>query len=141
MMHFGKCCTPIPGDPIIGLITRGRGISVHRTDCPNIADIAEDPDRIASVEWDVEEEQAFTVQLLVKGNDRKYLLSDVARVISDSGANIQSSSVRTLQNVAEESFWVDIKDTRQLQTLIRRLNNVDGVTEVCRVDDPQPQAS
>ena len=138
MIHFGKCCTPIPGDPVIGLITRGRGISVHRTDCPNIADIAEDPDRIASVEWDIEEEQAFTVQLLVKGSDRKYLLSDVARAISDSGANIQSSSARTMQNTAEETFFVDIKDTRQLQNLMRRLTQVEGVTDVRRVDDPQP---
>ncbi len=138
MIHFGKCCTPIPGDPVIGLITRGRGISVHRTDCPNIGDIAEDPDRIASVEWDIEEEQAFTVQLQVKGTDRKYLLSDVARAISDAGANIQSSAARTTQNTAEETFWVDIKDTRQLQTLMRRLSNVEGVTDVRRVDDPQP---
>lgn len=141
MIHFGKCCTPIPGDPVMGLITRGRGISVHRTDCPNIADVAEDPDRIASVEWDIEEEQAFTVQLLVKGTDRKYLLSDVARAISDSGANIQSSSARTKQNTAEETFFVDIKDTRQLQNLIRRLIQVEGVTDVHRVDDPQPAAS
>ncbi len=141
MIHFGKCCTPIPGDPVIGLITRGRGISVHRTDCPNIGDIAEDPDRIASVEWDIEEEQAFTVQLQVKGTDRKYLLSDVARAISDAGANIQSSAARTTQNTAEETFWVDIKDTRQLQTLMRGLSNVEGVTDVRRVDDPQPVSS
>lgn len=138
MIHFGKCCTPIPGDPVIGLITRGRGISVHRTDCPNIGDIADDPDRIASVEWDVEEEQAFTVQLMVKGTDRKYLLSDVARGVSDAGANIQSSSTRTMQNTAEATLFVDIKDTRQLQTMMRRLTDVEGVTDVRRVDDPQP---
>jgi guanosine-3',5'-bis(diphosphate) 3'-pyrophosphohydrolase len=138
MIHFGKCCTPIPGDPIIGLITRGRGVSVHRMDCPNMGDIAEDPDRITAVEWDLEEEQAFTVQLLVKGADRQYLLSDVTRTISDAGANIQGTAARTTNNTAEETFWVDIKNTHQLQKLMRRLSDVEGVTDVLRVDDPQP---
>ena len=138
MIQFGKCCTPIPGDPIIGLITRGRGISVHRTDCPNIADITEDPDRILNVDWDLDEEQAYTVQLLVRSTDRKYLLSDISRVISDTGANIQSSATRTAGHQAEETFWVDVRDTRQLQALTRKLLEVDGVTEVRRVDEPTP---
>jgi len=138
MIQFGKCCTPIPGDDIIGLITRGRGISVHRTDCPNISDISEDPDRILSVEWDLEEEQAFTVQLLVRSNDRKYLLSDISRVISDTGANIQSSATRTAGHLAQETFWIDVRDTQQLQTITRQVLEVDGVVEVRRVDEPVP---
>ncbi|MFH1569272.1 MAG: bifunctional (p)ppGpp synthetase/guanosine-3',5'-bis(diphosphate) 3'-pyrophosphohydrolase [Gemmatimonadota bacterium] len=136
MIQFAKCCTPIPGDPVIGLITRGRGISVHRTDCPNIGDITDDPDRILAVDWNLEEEQAFTVQLLVRSNDRKYLLSETSRVISDTGANIQSSSTRTADHQAEETFWIDVHDTRQLQTMMRKLLEVGGVTEVRRVDGP-----
>ena len=136
MIHFGKCCTPIPGDSIIGLVTRGRGISVHRADCPNAADITEHPDRLLAVEWDVEDEQAFTVQLLVTGNDRKYMLSDIARVISDTGANIQRTSAQTQQHVVEDTFWIDVKNTRQLQSLMKKISQLDGVTHVHRVDQP-----
>ena len=135
MIHFGKCCTPIPGDPIIGLITRGRGLSVHRTDCPNFADLAEDPERLTPVAWDLEEEQAFTVQLLVRGHDRKYFLSDVTRVISDTGANIVSCATRTLAHVVEETFWIDVHDSRQLQKMVKKLRGLEGVTEVQRVDE------
>ena len=139
MIHFGKCCTPIPGDPIIGLITRGRGLSVHRTDCPNFADLAEDPERLTPVAWDLEEEQAFTVQLLVRGQDRKYFLSDVTRIISDTGANIVSCETRTLAHMVEETFWIDVHDSRQLQKVVRKLRGVEGVTEVQRVDEAAVQ--
>ena len=81
MISFGKCCTPIPGDRIVGLITRGRGVSVHRLDCPNIADMGEDRDRLLDVEWDLEEEHAFTVQLLIRSHDRQYLLTDITKAI------------------------------------------------------------
>jgi len=136
MIHFGKCCTPIPGDPILGLISRGRGISVHRTDCPNTAAISDDPERLIVVEWDVEEEQSFTVQLLVKGHDRKFLLSDVTRVISATGADIRGSSAETRHHMAEDTFWVDVKNTRQLQSLMKQLSQLEGVTHVHRVDEP-----
>ena len=136
MIHFGKCCTPIPGDSIIGLITRGRGISVHRTDCPNTGAISDDPERLIVVEWDVEEEQAFTVQLLVRGHDRKFLLSDVTRTISDTGADIRGSSAETRHHMAEDTFWVDVKNTRQLQSLMKQLSKLEGVTHVHRVDEP-----
>ena len=126
MIHFGKCCTPIPGDPIIGLVTRGRGISVHRTDCPNMSDITEDPERVMAVGWDLEEEQSFTIQLRVRSGDRKYLLSDIAKVISDTGANIQSSSTKTADYHAEQTFWIDVRDTRQLKSVIKRVAGSKG---------------
>lgn len=138
MIQFGKCCTPIPGDSIIGLITRGRGLSVHRTDCPNIADLAEDPARMTPVTWDLEEEQAFTVQLRVHGNDRKFFLSDITRIISETGANIVGCTTRTLAHLAEDTFWVDVNNTRQLHGLVKKLRSVKGVTEVQRVDESIP---
>ena len=141
MIQFGKCCTPIPGDSIIGLITRGRGLSVHRTDCPNIADLAEDPERMTPVAWDLEEDQAFTVQLRVRGNDRKFFLSDVTRIISDAGANIVGCTTRTVAHLAEDTFWVDVNDTRQLQGLVKKLRVVEGVTDVQRVDESMAKAS
>ena len=135
MIQFGKCCSPIPGDSIIGLITRGRGLSVHRTDCPNIADLAEDPERMTPVAWDLDGEHAFTVRLRVRGNDRKFFLSDVTRIISDSAANIVSSTTRTSAHLVEETFWIDVHNTRQLHGLVKKLQDVEGVTEVHRVDE------
>ncbi len=136
MINFAKCCTPISGDPIIGLITRGRGVSVHRADCPNISDITEDPDRLLAVNWDLHEEHSFTVQLLTKSHDRKYLLTDITKVISDTGINIRGSSTRTEAHIAELSFWINVKDTQQLQTIIEKIYQVSGVTDVRRVDEP-----
>ena len=141
LIHFGKCCTPIPGDLVLGLVTRGRGVSVHRTDCPNISDITEDPERIVEVEWDVVEDQSFTVQLLVRSTDRKYLLSDIARVISDIGANIQSTSTTTVDHLAKQTFWIDVRDTQQLQAVIKNLTTVEGVTQVQRVYEPDQSPS
>jgi GTP diphosphokinase / guanosine-3',5'-bis(diphosphate) 3'-diphosphatase len=140
MIQFGKCCSPIPGDSIIGLITRGRGLSVHRTDCPNIADLAEDPERMTPVAWDLDEEQSFTVRLRVCGNDRKFFLSDVSRIISDTGANIVGCTTRTVAHLVEETFWIDVNNTRQLHGLVKKLQVVEGVTEVQRVDESMADA-
>ena len=136
MIHFGKCCSPIPGDRIVGLITKGRGITVHRTDCPNMGDIAEDPDRVTVMEWDVDEEQSFSVQLRVTGTDRTYLLTEMTRVISEAGANIRSAESHTRLNRVEGTFQLDVTDARQLRAMIGGLAKIEGVNEVTRVDDP-----
>ncbi|MSR84387.1 MAG: bifunctional (p)ppGpp synthetase/guanosine-3',5'-bis(diphosphate) 3'-pyrophosphohydrolase [Candidatus Latescibacteria bacterium] len=141
MIQFARCCSPAPGDTILGLITRGRGVSVHRADCHNIAEqMAADPDRLLPVEWDLAEEQVFTVQLVVRSNDRKYLLSDISKTISDTGANIRSSTTDTAENWAIETFWVDVQNSKQLQELIRKVYQVEGVLEVRRGEIPQPRA-
>ena len=136
LINFGKCCNPIPGDPIIGMITRGRGITVHRTDCPNISDLSEQPERLLTVQWDLEEEQTFTVQLRTRSHDRKYLLSDISKAISDTGTNIRGSSTRTSGSISEQSFWIDVNDTRQLRSILEKIRQINGVIEVRRVDEP-----
>ncbi|MEE2627490.1 MAG: ACT domain-containing protein, partial [Candidatus Latescibacterota bacterium] len=135
MITFGKCCTPIPGDAIIGLITRGRGVTVHRTDCPNIGQISEEPERILQVNWDIENDQAFTVQLRVRSHDRKFLLSDISKALGDSGCNIQSATTRTLGEIAEQDFWVDVVDITHLQQSMEKANKIEGVLEVLRIDE------
>ena len=135
MITFGKCCTPIPGDAIVGLITRGRGVTVHRTDCPNIGQISEEPERILQVNWDMENDQAFTVQLRVRSHDRKFLLSDISKALGDSGCNIQSATTRTLGQVAEQDFWVDVVDITHLQQAMEKANKIEGVLEVLRIDE------
>ncbi len=138
MIGFGKCCNPIAGDPIVGLVTRGRGITVHRTDCPNIQDISEDPERMFPVQWDLHEDQSFTVQLRTRGLDRKYLLSDITRAISDTGTNIRGSTTLTRGTMAEQAFWIDVRDIQQLRTILARLQDVEGVLEVQRMNEPAP---
>ena len=135
MMTFGKCCTPIPGDAIVGLITRGRGVTVHRTDCPNIGQISEEPERILQVNWDVEKDQAFTVQLRVRSHDRKFLLSDISKALGDCGCNIQSATTRTLGPIAEQDFGVDVVNITHLQQAMKKTNEIEGVLEVLRIDE------
>ena len=135
MITFGKCCTPIPGDAIVGLITRGRGVTVHRTDCPNIGQISEEPERILQVNWDMENDQAFTVQLRVRSHDRKFLLSDISKALGDSGCNIQSATTSTLGQIAEQDFWVDVVDITHLQHAMEKANKIEGVLEVLRIDE------
>jgi len=138
MVSFGKCCNPITGDPIVGLVTRGRGLTVHRTDCPNIEELSAHPERLIAVEWDEAHDRSFTVQLRTRSLDRKYLLSDMCKAISDTGTNIRGSSTHTHDDVAEQSFWIDVRDTHQLREILARLRSVAGVLEVRRMDEAAP---
>ena len=126
MIRFGKCCGPIPGDEIVGLVTRGRGVTVHRTDCPNIGRISAEPDRLLTVEWELEDEPAFTVQLRTRSWDRTYLLADLSRAISDVGANIRDSTTRTDSGIAEQDFWIDVADNEQLRQAIDQIEHIEG---------------
>jgi GTP diphosphokinase / guanosine-3',5'-bis(diphosphate) 3'-diphosphatase len=136
-INFGKCCTPIPGDPVIGYLTRGRGVSVHRTDCPNLADLAGETERLIPVQWDWRDEQAFTVKLSIKGFDRPYLLSEIAQVVGDVGASIRSLNATTIENMAVDYLWVDVRDTAQLTNLSGALEKLKDVTEVKRISGEQ----
>ena len=136
MIQFGKCCGPIPGDEIVGLVTRGRGVTVHRTDCPNIGRISAEPDRLLAVEWELEDEPAFTVQLRTRSWDRTYLLADIARAISDAGSNIRDSTTRADGHIAEQDFWIDVADNEQLRQAIDQIEQIEGVLKVQRVDEP-----
>lgn len=137
MIQFAQCCTPIPGDSVLGYITRGRGVTVHRDDCPNIVDFAEDGERLIPAQWDLSGDPAFTVQLQIKAHDREYLLSDIAKAASDAKVNIRSLKADTLDHMALDILWVDVSDVRQLQSLTGRLEAIKGVLQVRRVDgDP-----
>ena len=127
---------PIPGDEIVGLVTRGRGVTVHRTACPNIGRISAEPDRLLAVEWELEEEPAFTVHLRTRSWDRTYLLADIARAISDASAPTSAdSTTRTDGHIAEQDFWIDVADNEQLRQAIDQIEHIEGVLEVLRVDE------
>ena len=139
-IHFAQCCTPIPGDPIVGYLTRGRGVSVHRTDCPNLADLADEAERLMPVQWDWRGDQAFTVQLAIKGHDRTYLLSDIAQAVGDVGGSIRSLNATTVDHMAVDYLWVDVRDNKQLTRLVKALQNLKGVLEVKRISGQAPTA-
>ena len=136
MVQFGKCCGPIPGDEIVGLVTRGRGVTVHRTDCYNIGRISAEPDRLLKVDWELDGEPAFTVCLRTRSRDRKSLLADISGAISTVGCNIRESTTRTDSHIAEQNFWIDVADNEQLRQAIDQIKHIEGVSEVLRVDEP-----
>ncbi|QKE84702.1 bifunctional (p)ppGpp synthetase/guanosine-3',5'-bis(diphosphate) 3'-pyrophosphohydrolase [Arthrobacter sp. NEB 688] len=133
-VKLARCCTPVPGDDILGFVTRGNGVSVHRRDCTNADSLLAQSDKIIEVEWAPTSASLFLVQLQVEALDRSRLLSDVTRVISDHGVNILSASVQTSRDrVAILRFTFEMGDPGHLGHVIRAVQNVDGVLDAERV--------
>lgn len=133
-VKLSKCCTPVPGDEIIGFVTRGQGVSVHRTDCNNVASLREQPERLIEVEWTGGANTMFLVQIQVEALDRSRLLSDVTRVLSDSHVNILSASVSTSSDrVALSRFAFEMAEPAHLTTVLNAVRRIDGVFDVHRI--------
>jgi guanosine-3',5'-bis(diphosphate) 3'-pyrophosphohydrolase len=134
-VKLAKCCTPVPGDPIIGFVTRGDGVSVHRVDCTNADQLTSNPERLIDVEWAPSSASVFLVQLQVEALDRNRLLSDVTRVLSDQHVNILSASVQTSRDrVAISRFTFEMGDPAHLDHVIKAVRKIDGVFDVYRVN-------
>lgn len=132
-VKLARCCTPVPRDPIMGFVTRGHGVSVHRKDCGNVAGLLAQPDRVVDVEWSVGSDSLFLVQIQVEALDRARLLSDVTRVLSDSHVNILSASVSTSRDrVALSKFTFEMGDPGHLGHVLNAVRRVDGVFDVYR---------
>ena len=132
-VKVARCCTPVPGDTILGFVTRGSGVSVHRTDCPNAQDLLSQEGRIIDVAWAPSANSIFLVQLQVDAVDRNRLLSDVTRELSDHQVNILSASVHTTRHrVANLRFTFEMGSTAHLDHIIASLRGVDGVYDVYR---------
>jgi guanosine-3',5'-bis(diphosphate) 3'-pyrophosphohydrolase len=131
---LARCCTPVPGDAIVGFVTRGNGVSVHRTDCPNVGSLSTQPERMQEVEWAPTSGSVFLVAIQVEALDRNRLLSDVTRVLSDAHVNILSAAVSTTRDrVAISKFTFEMGDTKHLGHLLRLVRGVEGVYDVYRV--------
>jgi GTP pyrophosphokinase len=136
---LAKCCTPVPGDAIIGFVTRGAGVSVHRADCGNVAGLRAQPERIVEVEWDAGVGTVFLVQIQVEAIDRSRLLSDVTRVLSDHHVNILSATVSTSRDrVAVSRFVFEMAETTHLNSVLAAVRKVDGVFDVYRITGARP---
>ena len=131
---LAKCCTPVPGDDIIGFITRGTGVSVHRADCGNVEGLRAQPERLVEVEWDTSATTMFLVQIQVEALDRSRLLSDVTRVLSDHHVNILSATVSTSRDrVAISRFVFEMAEPAHLNSVLSAVRKVDGVFDVYRI--------
>jgi GTP diphosphokinase / guanosine-3',5'-bis(diphosphate) 3'-diphosphatase len=131
---LARCCTPVPGDDILGFVTRGGGVSVHRTDCTNAGDLQARAERLVDVSWSVSPASVFLVAIQVEALDRHRLLSDVTKVLADEKVNILSASVQTSRDrVAVSRFTFEMGDPKHLGHLLRAVRNVEGVYDVYRV--------
>ena len=136
LVRFSKCCNPVPGDKIIGYITRGRGVSIHRQDCVNIAALYkndEEKKRLIDVFWEDGKQDVYIAQLKIVANDRDGILIDVANAMSDCKVSVKSLNARTTkENMAIVETNIEIKDTVQLNKLITKIKNIKDVVDVTR---------
>ncbi|MFD4399349.1 RelA/SpoT family protein [Kitasatospora sp. NPDC058397] len=133
-VKLSRCCTPVPGDPIVGFVTRGNGVSVHRADCVNVESLSQQPERMIDVEWAATQSSVFLVAIQVEALDRSRLLSDVTRVLSDQHVNILSAAVQTSRDrVAMSRFTFEMGDPKHLGHVLKAVRGVEGVYDVYRV--------
>jgi GTP pyrophosphokinase len=134
LVRIARCCVPVPGDEIVGFVTVGRGVSVHRADCANIGSLGERAERMIEVSWDVDHHGSFFAWLQVEALDRPKLLRDITEIISDHGGNIHAASSATGRDrVAVLRFEVQLSDPQQLDRVIAEAGRVDGVFDAYRL--------
>jgi GTP diphosphokinase / guanosine-3',5'-bis(diphosphate) 3'-diphosphatase len=133
LVRMAKCCTPVPGDRIVGYISLGKGITIHRDDCPNVKALKRNPERFTDVEWDGDASKSFRVQIAVDAWDRPRLLEDVARTFAEHGANIVSYGGVVEDQLAKNWYTAVLGDVKSLRSLLSGLRQVDAVFDAYRV--------
>ena len=133
LVKLAKCCNPVPGDPIVGYITRGRGISVHRLDCQNISIDKEASDRLIDVSWDIDVDSVYTVSLEIHCTNKTGIMADIMNITSESKININSINAKSVkQGDAVIALGIDVKNTDQLENIISKIKRTKGVYSVKR---------
>jgi GTP pyrophosphokinase len=139
LVSFAKCCKPLPGDDIVGFVTRGRGMVIHRSDCENIKNMLTDADRTIQVSWEPRDGILFVASIRVEAVNRKSLLSDITSAMARSNCNIRSASIATRDDIAIDDFDVDVRDLSDLYDLMKEVRKVKGVNSVTRLDSRTPE--
>ncbi len=134
VVHIGKCCQPVPGDDIIGYVTKGKGVTIHRTNCPNIQRLIEVKDRTIQVNWTVEADEKFKVQLALLGEDRYHLLRDITQAISAQNTNIIHVDLRSKDKIVTGKLIVEVKNLPHLTRVINSISKLKGMISVERVE-------
>jgi len=132
MIRFAKCCRPLPGDAVLGLVTKGRGISIHRVGCHNLLKADIDQGRLMDVDWDTDRDQAFPVEISLLCDDRRNLLVDVAKVIADRDINILKTDMTSEGSLCKGVFTLQVKNLKQLDLVMKSMVKVKGVHKVTR---------
>ena len=132
MANFGKCCNPIPGDDMVGFITRGRGMTVHRVDCSSLPLLDEESDRIVPVDWEVGRKDLFNVRMKVVGQDRKGLVKDMTETISKLNVNMTSVDIKVKDTVATAIFIIQVKNLKEFDRIVRNVSKVKSIDSVER---------
>ena len=134
MVRYAQCCQPVPGDAVVGYVTRGRGVSIHRGDCPNLLFLGHEPERRLDIDWQEAEGERFVVRLVVEGNDRRGLYADIASAISGTGTDIRSMELKTSEGKAIGSVLVEVENLGHLQRIMKAARKVKGITDIARRD-------
>jgi guanosine-3',5'-bis(diphosphate) 3'-pyrophosphohydrolase len=132
MFRFAQCCQPVPGEDIVGFVTRGRGVSIHRSDCPNALQMLSEDERKMEVEWDVGKDQSFMVKLDVLVEDRKNILRDITQAIADTDTNVRGAEIKGGETTAVGSFIIEVKNIDHLNKTLKKIKKVKGVIRVER---------
>jgi guanosine-3',5'-bis(diphosphate) 3'-pyrophosphohydrolase len=132
MVRYSQCCQPVPGDQVTGYITRGRGISIHRVDCPNVLQLASHPERRVEIDWESEAGERFFVRISMRGDDRRGLLTDISSTISMSNTNIRAADIRADEAGMTGEFVVEVENLAHLNRVLAAIRKVKGVISVER---------
>jgi GTP pyrophosphokinase len=132
MVRYAQCCQPVPGDPVVGYVTRGRGVSIHRADCPNLLLLAHEPERRLEIDWQEAEGERFIVRLALEANDRRGLYADLAAAVTGTGTDIRSMDLHTSDGKVSGGVVVEVENLAHLEKIIKAARRVKGVQEVAR---------
>jgi guanosine-3',5'-bis(diphosphate) 3'-pyrophosphohydrolase len=135
MVRYAQCCQPVPGDPVVGYVTQGRGISIHRADCPNLLTLAADGRRV-DIDWQESTGEAFAVRLALTGEDRRGLYADIMEAISQTGTNIRGADLHTKDGTVFGTIYVEVDNLPHLGKVLKAVRRVKGVTEIERREAP-----
>jgi len=133
LVRMAKCCTPVPGDPITGYISVGRGITIHREDCPNVRALMRSPERFCPVSWDGESNQSFRVEVAIDAWDRPRLMEDIGRTFAENGCNIVEYGGVTQDQMCKNWYVAEVGDVKELKSVLSALRNVESVFDAYRV--------
>jgi GTP pyrophosphokinase len=132
MVRYAQCCQPVPGDKVVGYVTRGRGVSIHRGDCPNLLFLAHEPERRVDIDWQESEGERFVIRLVIEASDRRGLYADLAQAVSETGTDIRSLELKTVDGRVGGAALVEVENLAHLDKIMKAVRRVKGVSEVAR---------
>jgi GTP pyrophosphokinase len=132
MVRYAQCCQPVPGDPVVGYVTRGRGVSIHRGDCPNLLMLVHEPERRLEIDWQEQPGERFLVRLALEGFDRRGLYADIASAVSSTGTDIKSMDLTTTDARVTGAAVVEVENLGHLQKIMKAVRRVKGIQDVQR---------